>query len=96
MAIFWGCFHKNMFIYMPIKLIVTYSRSLEIAVRVRGIKDLVMNFVESTGVDFYLLGGDPHVLAGYTERDKGLVPSSLARVFILKLPLRVFFLFSIL
>ncbi|KAE9589103.1 putative sterol 3-beta-glucosyltransferase [Lupinus albus] len=31
-------------------------------------------FVKSTGVDFYPLGGDPRVLAGYMARNKGLIP----------------------
>ncbi|KAL2519836.1 Sterol 3-beta-glucosyltransferase UGT80B1 [Forsythia ovata] len=31
-------------------------------------------FVKSAGVDFYPLGGDPRVLAGYTARNKGLIP----------------------
>ncbi|KAK4390944.1 Sterol 3-beta-glucosyltransferase UGT80B1 [Sesamum angolense] len=33
-------------------------------------------FVKSAGVDFYPLGGDPRVLAGYMARNKGLIPSS--------------------
>ncbi|PKI57424.1 hypothetical protein CRG98_022075 [Punica granatum] len=33
------------------------------------------NFVRSAGVDFYPLGGDPRVLAGYMARNKGLIPS---------------------
>ncbi|GKB72901.1 sterol 3-beta-glucosyltransferase UGT80B1, partial [Tanacetum coccineum] len=33
-------------------------------------------FVESAGVDFYPLGGDPRVLAGYMARNKGLIPSA--------------------
>ncbi|KAL8524420.1 hypothetical protein ACS0TY_014129 [Phlomoides rotata] len=32
-------------------------------------------FVKSAGVDFYPLGGDPRVLAGYMARNKGLIPS---------------------
>ncbi|PWA59617.1 Glycosyl transferase, family 28 [Artemisia annua] len=34
------------------------------------------SFVESAGVDFYPLGGDPRVLAGYMARNKGLIPSA--------------------
>ncbi|GFP86911.1 sterol 3-beta-glucosyltransferase ugt80b1 [Phtheirospermum japonicum] len=33
-------------------------------------------FVKSSGVDFYPLGGDPRVLAGYMARNKGLIPSA--------------------
>ncbi|KAL2467926.1 Sterol 3-beta-glucosyltransferase UGT80B1 [Forsythia ovata] len=33
-------------------------------------------FVKSAGVDFYPLGGDPRVLAGYMARNKGLIPSA--------------------
>ncbi|KAK7391247.1 hypothetical protein VNO78_19660 [Psophocarpus tetragonolobus] len=32
-------------------------------------------FVKSAGVEFYPLGGDPRVLAGYMARNKGLIPS---------------------
>ncbi|KAM7253410.1 hypothetical protein ACFE04_026028 [Oxalis oulophora] len=32
-------------------------------------------FVTSAGIDFYPLGGDPRVLAGYMARNKGLIPS---------------------
>lgn len=32
-------------------------------------------FVTLAGVDFYPLGGDPRVLAGYMARNKGLIPS---------------------
>ncbi|GAV66125.1 UDPGT domain-containing protein/Glyco_transf_28 domain-containing protein [Cephalotus follicularis] len=32
-------------------------------------------FVKSAGVDFYPLGGDPRVLAGYMARNKGFIPS---------------------
>lgn len=32
-------------------------------------------FVKSAGVDFYPMGGDPRVLAGYMARNKGLIPS---------------------
>ncbi|KAK7279819.1 hypothetical protein RJT34_24877 [Clitoria ternatea] len=37
-------------------------------------------FVESAGVDFYPLGGDPRVLAGYMARNKGLIPSGPAEI----------------
>ncbi|CAA0831630.1 Sterol 3-beta-glucosyltransferase UGT80B1 [Striga hermonthica] len=33
-------------------------------------------FVKAAGVDFYPLGGDPRVLAGYMARNKGLIPSA--------------------
>ncbi|KAL5714918.1 sterol 3beta-glucosyltransferase [Ranunculus cassubicifolius] len=33
-------------------------------------------FVKSAGIDFYPLGGDPRVLAGYMARNKGFLPSS--------------------
>ncbi|OVA01454.1 UDP-glucuronosyl/UDP-glucosyltransferase [Macleaya cordata] len=32
-------------------------------------------FVKSAGIDFYPLGGDPRVLAGYMARNKGFLPS---------------------
>ncbi|KDP30763.1 hypothetical protein JCGZ_15192 [Jatropha curcas] len=34
------------------------------------------SFVRSAGVEFYPLGGDPRVLAGYMARNKGLIPSA--------------------
>ncbi|KAJ6998177.1 sterol 3-beta-glucosyltransferase UGT80B1-like isoform X3 [Populus alba x Populus x berolinensis] len=34
------------------------------------------SFVRSAGVDFYPLGGDPRVLAGYMARNKGFIPSA--------------------
>ncbi|KAI5654481.1 hypothetical protein M9H77_31668 [Catharanthus roseus] len=34
------------------------------------------NFVKSVSVDFFPLGGDPRILAGYMARNKGLIPSS--------------------
>ncbi|KAK3043879.1 hypothetical protein RJ639_000578 [Escallonia herrerae] len=34
------------------------------------------SFVESAGIDFYPLGGDPRVLAGYMARNKGFIPSA--------------------
>ncbi|KAJ6709181.1 STEROL 3-BETA-GLUCOSYLTRANSFERASE [Salix koriyanagi] len=34
------------------------------------------DFVRSAGVDFYPLGGDPRVLAGYMARNKGFIPSA--------------------
>ncbi|PIN23160.1 UDP-glucuronosyl and UDP-glucosyl transferase [Handroanthus impetiginosus] len=37
-------------------------------------------FVKSAGVDFYPLGGDPRVLAGYMVRNKGLIPSSRGEI----------------
>ncbi|XP_030465418.1 sterol 3-beta-glucosyltransferase UGT80B1 isoform X1 [Syzygium oleosum] len=33
------------------------------------------SFVRSAGVDFYPLGGDPRVLAGFMARNKGFIPS---------------------
>ncbi|PPD81365.1 hypothetical protein GOBAR_DD21691 [Gossypium barbadense] len=33
------------------------------------------NFVKLADIDFYPLGGDPRVLAGYMARNKGLIPS---------------------
>lgn len=38
------------------------------------------SFVESAGVDFYPLGGDPRVLAGYMARNKGLIPSAPSEI----------------
>ncbi|RXI00165.1 hypothetical protein DVH24_037713 [Malus domestica] len=40
------------------------------------------SFVKSAGVDFYPLGGDPRVLAGYMARNKGLIPSGRAEILI--------------
>ncbi|KAK7270424.1 hypothetical protein RIF29_23546 [Crotalaria pallida] len=37
-------------------------------------------FVKSNGVDFYPLGGDPRILAGYMARNKGLIPSDPAEI----------------
>ncbi|XP_057732348.1 sterol 3-beta-glucosyltransferase UGT80B1 [Arachis stenosperma] len=37
-------------------------------------------FVKSAGADFYPLGGDPRVLAGYMVRNKGLIPSGPAEI----------------
>ncbi|XP_075082534.1 sterol 3-beta-glucosyltransferase UGT80B1 isoform X2 [Nicotiana tabacum] len=34
------------------------------------------DFVKSAGVEFYPLGGDPRILAGYMARNKGLIPSA--------------------
>ncbi|CAI9116523.1 OLC1v1017695C5 [Oldenlandia corymbosa var. corymbosa] len=34
------------------------------------------SFVKSAGVEFFPLGGDPRVLAGYMARNKGLIPYS--------------------
>ncbi|KAK6792295.1 hypothetical protein RDI58_011376 [Solanum bulbocastanum] len=34
-----------------------------------------LDFVKLGGIDFYPLGGDPRVLAGYMARNKGLIPS---------------------
>lgn len=34
------------------------------------------DFVKTAGVEFYPLGGDPRVLAGYMARNKGLIPSA--------------------
>ncbi|KAL8167350.1 hypothetical protein V2J09_008849 [Rumex salicifolius] len=34
------------------------------------------DFVKTAGVEFYPLGGDPRVLAGYMVRNKGLIPSA--------------------
>ncbi|KAA8537907.1 hypothetical protein F0562_027513 [Nyssa sinensis] len=33
-------------------------------------------FVKSAGIEFYPLGGDPRVLAGYMARNKGFIPSA--------------------
>ncbi|XP_052201407.1 sterol 3-beta-glucosyltransferase UGT80B1 isoform X2 [Diospyros lotus] len=38
------------------------------------------DFVKSAGVEFYPLGGDPRVLAGYMARNKGLIPSSRGEI----------------
>ncbi|CAL1363100.1 unnamed protein product [Linum trigynum] len=40
------------------------------------------SFVRAAGVDFYPLGGDPRVLAGYMARNKGLIPSSPGEILI--------------
>ncbi|KAM6542332.1 hypothetical protein CsatB_006779 [Cannabis sativa] len=39
-------------------------------------------FVKSAGVDFYPLGGDPRILAGYMARNKGLIPSGPKEILI--------------
>ncbi|XP_057503866.1 sterol 3-beta-glucosyltransferase UGT80B1-like isoform X2 [Actinidia eriantha] len=33
-------------------------------------------FVKSAGIDFYPLGGDPRILAGYMAKNKGFIPSA--------------------
>lgn len=38
------------------------------------------NFVKSAGIDFYPLGGDPRILAGYMARNKGFLPSGPAEI----------------
>ncbi|XP_058091093.1 sterol 3-beta-glucosyltransferase UGT80B1 isoform X4 [Magnolia sinica] len=38
------------------------------------------NFVRSAGIDFYPLGGDPRILAGYMARNKGFLPSGPAEI----------------
>ncbi|CAA6663786.1 unnamed protein product [Spirodela intermedia] len=38
------------------------------------------SFVKSAGVEFYPLGGDPRILAGYMARNKGLMTSAPAEV----------------
>ncbi|KAK7343742.1 hypothetical protein VNO77_12745 [Canavalia gladiata] len=45
-------------------------------------------FVKSTGIDFYPLGGDPRVLAGYMARNKGLIPSGPTEISIQKKQLK--------
>ncbi|KAM3760056.1 hypothetical protein ACB098_01G165800 [Castanea mollissima] len=37
-------------------------------------------FVKSAGVEFYPLGGDPRVLAGYMARNKGFIPSGAGEI----------------
>ncbi|KAK1262873.1 Sterol 3-beta-glucosyltransferase UGT80B1 [Acorus gramineus] len=37
-------------------------------------------FVKSAGIDFYPLGGDPRILAGYMARNKGFLPSGPAEI----------------
>ncbi|XP_068662352.1 sterol 3-beta-glucosyltransferase UGT80B1 isoform X2 [Aristolochia californica] len=37
-------------------------------------------FVKSAGVDFYPLGGDPRILAGYMARNKGFLPSGPSEI----------------
>lgn len=39
-------------------------------------------FVESSGANFYPLGGDPRVLAGYMVKNKGLIPSAPGQIFV--------------
>ncbi|KAK9110509.1 hypothetical protein Sjap_018569 [Stephania japonica] len=39
-------------------------------------------FVMSAGIDFYPLGGDPKVLAGYMVRNKGFLPSGPGEIFV--------------
>lgn len=40
------------------------------------------DFVKSGGIDFYPLGGDPRVLAGYMARNKGVIPSGPGEIFV--------------
>ncbi|KAL2562309.1 hypothetical protein AAZV13_20G130900 [Glycine max] len=42
--------------------------------------DNFKTFVKSANVDFYPLGGDPRILAGYMARNKGLIPSGPAEI----------------
>ncbi|GAB2290010.1 hypothetical protein Dimus_024307 [Dionaea muscipula] len=39
------------------------------------------DFVKSAGVEFYPLGGDPRVLAGYMARNKGFIPSGPGEIY---------------
>ncbi|XP_038701193.1 sterol 3-beta-glucosyltransferase UGT80B1 isoform X2 [Tripterygium wilfordii] len=47
------------------------------------------SFVKASGVDFYPLGGDPRVLAGYMARNKGLIPSGPGEISIQRKQLKV-------
>ncbi|XP_077248673.1 UDP-Glycosyltransferase superfamily protein [Tasmannia lanceolata] len=38
------------------------------------------SFVTSAGINFYPLGGDPRILAGYMARNKGFLPSGTAEI----------------
>ncbi|XXG73523.1 hypothetical protein AAC387_Pa07g2428 [Persea americana] len=38
------------------------------------------NFVKSAGIDFFPLGGDPRILAGYMAKNKGFLPSGPAEI----------------
>ncbi|KAI3505058.1 hypothetical protein L1887_26931 [Cichorium endivia] len=40
------------------------------------------SFVETAGVDFYPLGGDPHILSEYMARNKGLIPLAPGEIII--------------
>ncbi|KAF2291161.1 hypothetical protein GH714_020429 [Hevea brasiliensis] len=46
------------------------------------------SFVRSAGVEFYPLGGDPRVLAGYLSRNKGLIPSAPGEIALLRKQLK--------
>ncbi|KAI3689354.1 hypothetical protein L2E82_47309 [Cichorium intybus] len=40
------------------------------------------SFIETAGVDFYPLGGDPHILVDYMARNKGLIPLAPGEIII--------------
>lgn len=46
------------------------------------------NFVTSNGLEFYPLGGDPKILAGYMVKNKGFLPSNPSEISIQKKQLR--------
>ncbi|KAH9691749.1 Sterol 3-beta-glucosyltransferase UGT80B1 [Citrus sinensis] len=61
---------------LNIAILVVGTRGDEFGHRVRlATHANFRTFVRSAGVDFFPLGGDPRVLAGYMARNKGLIPS---------------------
>nr|AGU14105.1 UDP-glycosyltransferase [Cicer arietinum] len=61
---------------LQIVILVVGTRGDEYGHRVRlATHANFKTFVRSAGVNFYPLGGDPRVLAGYMARNKGLIPS---------------------
>ncbi|GAU13332.1 hypothetical protein TSUD_42860 [Trifolium subterraneum] len=66
---------------LQIVILVVGTRGDEYGHRVRlATHANFKTFVRSAGVNFYPLGGDPRVLAGYMARNKGLIPSGPAEI----------------
>ncbi|KAF8411620.1 hypothetical protein HHK36_004177 [Tetracentron sinense] len=62
--------------YSGFNVLKSISRFLEFGHHVRlATHANFRTFVKSAGIDFYPLGGDPRVLAGYMARNKGFIPS---------------------
>ncbi|KAI9098373.1 hypothetical protein K1719_024998 [Acacia pycnantha] len=66
---------------LQIVILVVGTRGDDYGHRVRLATHANFNtFVKSAGVDFYPLGGDPRILAGYMARNKGLIPSNPSEI----------------